>query len=215
MVRVLVPRSVYEKYEKLSQYLVKFVAGFAVIDADDECMNYIKDKNIPHIVDRSAFEMHRLPIPIVKASPSEITLDQLFYLSGLDTFVENYNYPAFHLLDRPICVIDSGVDDSHEVFSRNQVTIEKRYISRFDNGDDNVGHGTAVASIISTMCPYSKIVSIKIFDIQSPTASISDFLESLDISLSSNCSVVNMSLGALIPDREATLLEPSMFRLAE
>ncbi|MEM2389067.1 MAG: S8 family serine peptidase, partial [Ignisphaera sp.] len=42
-----------------------------------------------------------------------------------------------------------------------------------------------------------------------------DFLESLDISLSSNCSVVNMSLGALIPDREATLLEPSMFRLAE
>ncbi|MEM2388633.1 MAG: S8 family serine peptidase, partial [Ignisphaera sp.] len=35
------------------------------------------------------------------------------------------------------------------------------------------------------------------------------------ISLSSNCSVVNMSLGALIPDREATLLEPSMFRLAE
>ncbi|MEM4744927.1 MAG: S8/S53 family peptidase [Ignisphaera sp.] len=217
MVKVLIPRSVYEKHEKLSKYFIKFVAGYAVIDADEECMNYIKEKNIPHIMDRQAFEMHRLPIsiPIARSLPREITLDQLFYLAGLDTFVENYNYPAFHLLDRAICLIDSGVDDAHEVFSRNQVTIEKRYISKFSDGSDTIGHGTAVASIIATMCPYSRIVSIKIFDSQSPTASITDFLESLDIALNSNCAVVNMSLGAMLSDRETTFLEPSMFRLAE
>lgn len=64
---------------------------------------------------------------------------------------------------KTIVVMDSGVDDSHPVFSDASVTHVDMTKTSETPGTDEVGHGTAVAGHIHRLAPGADIISLRIF----------------------------------------------------
>ncbi len=210
--RVIVDRSNYEKHQNvLSRYVVKVFALIpkVVLECDEDCIKYLQENKIPYTIDKAVFKPSR--IPLAQTVSDIISLDSLAKLTGVGDFAEAYGYPQFDAI-RPVCIIDSGVSD-HPIFQQQQVDIERNWISKFDNGYDDLGHGTGVASIIATLCPYTKIVSIKMFGSQSQQATLSDILEALEIASTKNCSVINMSFGGYATESEANMLDSALAKI--
>ena len=112
-----------------------------------------------------------------------------------------------------IAIIDSGVDVHHKrlqnanVFGvsinirNNQVYVEDGQIY------DNLGHGTAITSIIHKIAPDAEIVCVKIF-FESLTCSENIFIEALRWCINQQVNLINISLGIVTNNPH-----PDMFTL--
>ena len=206
--RIIVRKEDVSKY-KLDKYVIECIIQNCVLDCDNECLKIITDNKIAYIEDRKVFKLHTIPFLEILGA-EKITLDQIFYLSGFDLYIKDYNYPDLTILDRPLCVVDSGVNDKHEVFKQSRVSITKDTIDPTIGKDDDLGHGTATTGEIAYLLPYAKIVSIKIFGQYKSEASVSDFLKALQKCVDYNCAVVNMSLGGYVSETEEKTLDASI-----
>ncbi len=79
------------------------------------------------------------------------------------------NFREKHMNRDRIAIIDSGVHISHlkykdEKIEGYSISFKNGEITRKEDFDDRVGHGTAVYDIIRTKNPSSKIVNIKVYD---------------------------------------------------
>lgn len=92
-----------------------------------------------------------------------------------------------------VAVIDSGVDESHEIFT--DVTMETGWntISDDETMLDDVGHGTHIAGIIATNAPGVEIIPYKIVD--SKGGKLSNVLEAFSKAVEDQVDVVNASFG--------------------
>jgi hypothetical protein len=94
-----------------------------------------------------------------------------------------------------IAVIDSGVDMTHEIFSENQFAPGWNTISGNNSSWDDVGHGTHIASIITSQVPGVVIVPYKIVDKNG--GRLSNVLEAMDHAIDDEVDVINTSFGLL------------------
>jgi len=121
-----------------------------------------------------------------------------------------------------VAVIDSGIDSSHEVlrhkihgaweFHEEAGEIVSNPLPAKSNNDD-AGHGTAVASIISRIAPNSRILDYKVLNAQF-TGSGKVMLAGLKAAIDGDAKIINMSLVCLAKYREeiAALLEEAYQR---
>lgn len=93
-----------------------------------------------------------------------------------------------------VVVMDSGIDDSHPVFSDTEI----EHVDVTGNGDgDEVGHGTACAGLIHEHAPDADLISLRIFgDRGSTSMSVIDNAYQWLFDNADRIDVVNMSWGA-------------------
>lgn len=107
-----------------------------------------------------------------------------------------------------IVVIDTGVDNSHSIFTDNPIRgINIRYgcentIICDNNMVDEIGHGTAVCGILRKNCPDAEIFMVKIYqkDLITEEELLIKSLEYIDLHI--KCNIINMSLGILSNSEE-------------
>ena len=107
-----------------------------------------------------------------------------------------------------IVIIDSGVDtcvnEEGIYFSLNDFGI----IQNHKSFTDNVGHGTAVYSIIKSHNPNAQCFHIKIFDKENNYINEEALLHALHFVYENiECKIINMSLGIAIPMKRTELYE--------
>lgn len=102
-----------------------------------------------------------------------------------------------------IAVIDSGVHLKHpHIHARtHQVNWEDQ--PDFD-GDDQVGHGTAVMAAIQEKAPGAEYFSLRLFG-RSLRASSTQLMRAIDWAIAHRMDIVNLSLGTPNPDARAGL----------
>jgi subtilisin family serine protease len=99
-----------------------------------------------------------------------------------------------------VAVIDSGIDERHDVFRSRNTPIEHLDHTNSGTTTDRVGHGTAVASLIARLAPGAALYSQRIFDRSGTTRgdALSSALDACEDFLATNPStplIVNFSLG--------------------
>lgn len=101
-----------------------------------------------------------------------------------------------------VAILDSGVDIDHPDLDDNLAGCEN-FIYRWQNCDDDNGHGTHVAGIIAAednnfgvagVAPKARIDALKVLNSRG-RGYLSDVLEALDWAIANNAQVINMSLG--------------------
>lgn len=134
--------------------------------------------------------------------------------------VLNESFPALrsrNLKPVTVAVIDTGVDSSHETlrkyvqhaweFIEEDGGIIKRELQPLTNNDD-AGHGTAVASIITKIAPNARILDFKVLNANfSGTGKV--MMAGLKAAIDSDAKIINMSLACLAKYKDdlAHLLE--------
>ena len=102
-----------------------------------------------------------------------------------------------------IAVIDSGIEAGHEHLGDSiavddgvavTVTDDGEVIEIPGNHDDDIGHGTACASIIHAFAPQAKITSFKVMG-QGVSGKAAAFLRALGLAIERGYDVINLSLG--------------------
>ncbi|MBE6364845.1 MAG: HD domain-containing protein [Lentisphaerae bacterium] len=122
-----------------------------------------------------------------------------------------------------VAVIDSGVDSSHEALRKKVVGaweftesddggVNCRKLPEKSNNDD-AGHGTAVASIISRIAPNARILDFKVLS-AGFAGSGKVMLKGLEAAIESEAKIINMSLACLVKYRSELedLLEKAYLR---
>lgn len=96
-----------------------------------------------------------------------------------------------------VAVIDSGMDETHEVFAT--TTVETGWNTVDDNSTmyDDVGHGTHIAGIITTYAPGVEIVPYKI--VGASGGKLSNVIEAYTKALDDGVDVINSSFGVPSP----------------
>lgn len=212
-----------DDYERLRDRITGRLIGIyqhakiAVIDASDDDIEILKSENAVYSIDRTSYSIASIPIPIPQIPRPEVDQiypDRLFYLVGMDVIVGLLRgYLSLDEIDRPICVIDTGVNPHHLIFrdNFNKVILDSVVD---DDGVDDHGHGSHVSGIISVLAPYSTIVSIKMFR-RGMQASTESLIASLDKAIQHNCAVVNLSIGGYPPDEEKRIVDLVFERMVE
>ena len=104
-----------------------------------------------------------------------------------------------------VAVVDSGIDSTHEVlknricsaweFVEENGEVVSRKMPAHKNNDD-AGHGTAVASVITRMAPNTKIIDFKVLNAKF-AGSGKIMLKGLEAAIESEAQIINMSLACL------------------
>lgn len=166
-----------------------------VVMVDDEDLIVFNDVNGEEVVVRD----HRVGL----------FLQDSVSLVGADYFWD-LNNESYTGVGQSVCVIDTGVDFTHDVFGGEfgvVVVGGKRFIGSevvdcaVNNSAclDDHGHGTHVAGIVKAMAPGVSVVAVKVLD-GSGWGLSSDVAKGIDYCISVadefNISVISMSLGA-------------------
>lgn len=99
-----------------------------------------------------------------------------------------------------IAIIDSGIDLSHHKLKN--ITVSGVSIQNINNKiriyndtfNDQLGHGTAISSIIHKIYPYATLLIIKIFD-KELTCNEDIMCEAIRYSIQEKANIINLSLG--------------------
>lgn len=98
---------------------------------------------------------------------------------------------------KSITVIDSGVQMNHSGINNKNIN----FINLVDNiQDDQLGHGTAICSIIQEVSPNIKINMIKIYK-DNFECDIETYIEALELAKQTGCMIINLSNGILYNDK--------------
>jgi len=101
-----------------------------------------------------------------------------------------------------VAVLDTGVKDHVELPKMEHINLTSEIGVKED-------HGTHVSGIIHSVAPECSILDIKILTVQGGT--IGTIIRGIDIAISKNARVINMSLGTIsISDREKIQLSASI-----
>lgn len=92
-----------------------------------------------------------------------------------------------------VAVIDSGMDESHEIFSGVELETGWNTITEDRTMMDDVGHGTHIAGIIASHAPGVALAPYKIVD--SKGGKLSNVLEAFSRAIRDEVDVVNASFG--------------------
>ena len=101
-----------------------------------------------------------------------------------------------------VVIIDTGVEKEHSRLASQDIdcirvsnNIDGFFVEELIDGDDDVGHGTAVCDIIKSHCKDISILVIKVFDkeLNADESLITDALNYIYHNIS--CRIINMSLG--------------------
>lgn len=98
-----------------------------------------------------------------------------------------------------VAVIDSGINGSHPhvggiVRGVTFSTTDDGAVVREDGGQDEIGHGTAIAGVIRLHAPASQLTALKIFKTDL-TASMAALMAALEWSVSAGSRIIHLSLG--------------------
>ncbi len=102
-------------------------------------------------------------------------------------------------VDSPVkvAVIDSGMDETHEIFASTTVQTGWNTVDDDDSMYDDVGHGTHIAGIIATYAPGVEIVPYKI--VGASGGKLSNVLEAYSKALDDDVDLINSSFGVPSP----------------
>lgn len=92
-----------------------------------------------------------------------------------------------------VAVIDSGVDETHEVFGATTMNTGWNTLSEDDTMYDDVGHGTHIAGIIAVNAPGVEIIPYKI--VGASGGKLSNVLEAFSRAIEDEVDVINTSFG--------------------
>ena len=98
-----------------------------------------------------------------------------------------------------VAVIDSGINGSHPhvggtVPGVTFLTTDDGAVVREDGGQDEIGHGTAIAGVIRLHAPASQLTALKIFKIDL-TASMAALMAAMEWAVSAGSRIIHLSLG--------------------
>lgn len=96
-----------------------------------------------------------------------------------------------------VAVIDSGVDESHEIFKDSTLDTGWNTLTNNDKMYDDVGHGTHIAGIIASNAPGVEIVPYKI--VSAKGGKLSNVLEAFSKALDDGVDIINTSFGVSSP----------------
>jgi len=96
-----------------------------------------------------------------------------------------------------VAVIDSGVDETHEIFADTHFGTGWNAIDEDTSMYDDVGHGTHIAGIIAVSAPEAQIFPYKIVDANG--GRLSNVLSALSRAISDEVDVINTSFGLSSP----------------
>lgn len=134
---------------------------------------------------------------------------------GWGTYRMNMNYEqtvASSGEDVTVAVIDTGINESHEVFNGREIVDAYDFVNGIEGSavDDN-GHGTAVCGIIAESTPNNvKIMPLKALDEDGYCDTIT-MIAAIEHAEEKGADIINMSLGGYVGSkREMNLLERIM-----
>jgi hypothetical protein len=211
---VFIVREDYEKVkDKLSGRIVEKLdlLGIIVFEATVEDLRVLSESNVRYSTSTSFHVHEQIKLPSPRREARAMTPDRLYALT-IEPLVRAMNYLALDTLTRPICVLDTGINKDHILFSMNYNYIVADSVIDGEDGRDNMGHGSHVAGIISILAPYSTIVSIKMFP-RTGRAETLHLLRGLEKCLAYNCYVVNMSLGGYPSKQEREVIDYALAKL--
>ena len=134
--------------------------------------------------------------------------------TGLDTYI-NYINRKSGIDTVRVAVLDSGINAFHEMFKVNKTADKVDFTKAYDyvnldrEPDDDAGHGTEVAGVVSEGTSANvKIVPIKVLD-GNGDGDLSDIIQAVD-TLKGQVEVINLSLGmseSLLSSSSRTIAE--------
>lgn len=101
-----------------------------------------------------------------------------------------------------IAILDSGINESHEAL-QGQITKKYNAIDKSSITNDNLGHGTQIASIIAAkqnnvngqgVNPYVEIYDVKVFD-NAGGGQIEHVVDGFEWSIENKVDIINLSFG--------------------
>lgn len=145
-----------------------------------------------------------IKVSIVEDETTSIQSYNKNYLSwgyestGMDHYIDYLSYKSKSNIK--VAVLDTGINSNHEAFKstttadRIDTAYAYNYISESKNIADDNGHGTKVASVITSSTPSNvKIVPIKVLN-SSGEGNLSDSIRAIR-EIKDNVDIINMSLG--------------------
>ncbi|MFA5854940.1 MAG: S8 family serine peptidase [Candidatus Gracilibacteria bacterium] len=126
----------------------------------------------------------------------EVALESPFYDFGIFAAKESVNLSSTESgVDDAVrvAVVDSGVDETHEIFANTHFGTGWNAIDGDTSMYDDVGHGTHIAGIIATSAPEARIFPYKIVDADG--GRLSNVLSALSRAISDEVDVINTSFG--------------------
>ncbi|MFP3728021.1 S8 family serine peptidase [Priestia filamentosa] len=141
-------------------------------------------------------------------TPSLSSPDFKPYNWYLEAITENYQSQTINKGDNTsIALIDSGIDRDHPLLTHNiNLDLGKNYTSDELNVNDEMGHGTSVAGILTSIAPNTSIVPYKVFGVENGKSLW--VLEAIVDSTNDDNDILNLSLGTYKSknDKEEQLL---------
>lgn len=93
-----------------------------------------------------------------------------------------------------VAVLDTGIRKSHPDIGVEKVVKEKKFAE--GNLDDGMGHGTAIASVITEIAPDTKLMNVKVLN-DKGSGNLTNIMDGIEWAVNNNADVINMSLGSL------------------
>lgn len=101
-----------------------------------------------------------------------------------------------------IAILDTGVDESNVCFQNKQMSFANftpEFGTDYNTAKDYNGHGSNVASIITTITPNAELLICKCLT-RDGGGSMESIIAALDCAINNNVNIINMSLGATMSD---------------
>lgn len=92
-----------------------------------------------------------------------------------------------------IALIDSGIDTEHELFKDKHIAKGWNAFTDDSSMDDDIGHGTHIAGIITMESPDAELIPYKVKNKES--GKLSNVIKALNKAIDAKVDIINMSFG--------------------